>query len=274
MLILILWKKLLRYDFRICADWHMFFDNRLNRFVVRRVDHSITTSVKLKNFIIDKSGVRPESVSVVYGGTAIAGQADKDKTALREALGLPAEKKLVGYVGLFTTMGMEKGLDTMIKSLPLLDESYVMVLVGARGNEAEKYLKLADELGVRDRCVIVRMKREIEAVYDYQRAMDVLAIPYPDKAHFRDYGFPMKVYDYMAARRPIIYSKLEMAEEVIADYGCSFKPDDPADFARALESIFADYHAAQMKADRAHQAVKEFSWEKKCEKIIKFVSIN
>ena len=65
----------------------------------------------------------------------------------------------------------------------------------------------------------------------YEQASDALVIPYPDKPHFRLYGFPMKVYEYMASQRPIIYSKLELVEEVLSDCGYGFTPDDPIDLA-------------------------------------------
>ena len=73
----------------------------------------------------------------------------------------------------------------------------------------------------------------------YEQASDVLVIPYPDKPHFRLYGFPMKVYEYMASQRPIVYSKLELAEEVLPDCGYGFVPDDPNDLVEKIKRPLA-----------------------------------
>ena len=45
----------------------------------------------------------------------------------------------------------------------------------------------------------------------------------------------MKVYEYMASQRPIVYSKLELAEEVLSDCGYGFAPDDPKDLAEKIK---------------------------------------
>jgi len=268
--ILILWKKILRYDYKICSDWHMYHDTKLSRFAARNSNRLITTSEKLKNLIITKTKIDSLKIKAVYGGTDLFDYEMVDKIEARKKLNLPLDKKLVGYIGLFKTMGLEKGIDTMMKALLFLDKSVVMVFVGARAGEVEAYKKMAVSFKVEDRCIIVE-KKNLNEVVVYQQAMDILAIPYPDKPHFRDYGFPMKVYDYMAAKRPIIYSRLDLVEEVIADYGYPFIPDDPDDFANNLKKIFSDYDEAEIKAGKAFAAVKEFSWDKKAEKIINFI---
>ena len=71
-----------------------------------------------------------------------------DKNEARKILNLPVDKNIVGYVGLFKTMGMEKGINTMILSLKNLSEKVIMVFIGGKDEEITEYKKLAFENGV------------------------------------------------------------------------------------------------------------------------------
>jgi glycosyltransferase involved in cell wall biosynthesis len=96
-------------------------------------------------------------------------------------------------------------------------------------------------------------------------------IPYPDQPHFRNYGFPMKVYEYMAAKRPIIYSQLELTEEILSDCGFTFTPDDPEDLAKTIKYVFENKAEAQKKVELANNKLKDLTWDKKAEKIINII---
>ena len=65
-----------------------------------------------------------------------------DKNEARKILNLPLDKNVVGYVGLFKTMGMEKGIKTMIESLKNLSEKVIMVFIGGKSEEILEYKKI------------------------------------------------------------------------------------------------------------------------------------
>src|SRR5947207_7501235 len=115
----------------------------------------------------------------------------------------------------------------MIKSLPYIsDKSIKMVFVGGIDNkEIEEYRQIAIDLKVEDRTLFLLAVKSFE-VPAYEQAMDMLVIPYPDKPHFREYGFPMKIYEYMFSGQPILYSDLPIIDEMLFDCGVSFKTDD------------------------------------------------
>jgi len=267
---IIFWKKVFFYKYNICSDWHMLFNNLKNEYIVKNSDYLITTSTKLKKSLAKKFGAKEDKILVAYGGIDLEKFKNITKEQARIKLGLPINKKLVGYIGLFTTMRMEKGIGTMVESLKHLDNDIAIILVGRREREGVDYGRLAEENGVADRCIIKDFVN-YERMILYEQAMDILVIPYPDKPHYREYGFPMKVYEYMASKRPIIYSRLELVEEIIGDYGYSFIPDDPKDLAECTKRIFLEYGEAEARAERACESVKEYSWEKKAEKIINFI---
>jgi glycosyltransferase involved in cell wall biosynthesis len=268
----IFWKRILGYRYRICSDWHMLHGNWKDKYIAKNSDQLISTSQKLKKIIAISFDVPESKMLVAYGGIDLEKYGNLSKEQAREKLGLPQDKKLVGYIGLFTTLRMEKGIGTMVRSLKYLNDDINIVLVGRREREGVDYDQLAVEEGVKEKCVI-RDFVDYEKMIIYEQAMDILVIPYPDQPHFRNYGFPMKAYEYMASQRPIIYSRLELAEEVLADCAFSFSPDDPCDLAKEINFVLATESVASVheKVNRAYEKVSDFSWSKKAAKIIEFL---
>jgi glycosyltransferase involved in cell wall biosynthesis len=270
LLILIFWRRVFGFDYKICSDWHMLSNDWRDAFIAKNSDWLVATSQKLKKIILNRSNIDESNVLVAYGGVDLEKYASIDKSRAREILNLPADKKLIAYIGFFKTMGMEKGLKTMIEALLAMNQGRMMLFVGGTDKEIEEYKNFAKPLGVLERCIFIGRK-SFDNLILYQQAADILVIPYPDKPHFRDYGFPMKVYEYMASGRPIIYSKLELIEEVIGDCAFSFIPDDARDFVRVTEYVISNPKEGEGRAHSASMKVREYTWDKKAEKIANFI---
>jgi glycosyltransferase involved in cell wall biosynthesis len=267
--VLIFWKSLLRFPFSIVADWHMLSRTWRDSYIAKHADLSITTSHKLEKAVL---ALAPHArVKTIYGGVDLAPfETHDEKEALRTMLGLPLDKFLAGYVGLFLTMGMEKGIRTMIAALRKLPENCMMVFVGGKEKEIERYKKEAEEKGMEERCIFIPIQ-PFEKVVAYEKAMDVLAIPYPDKPHFRDFGFPMKVYEYMASGVPIVYTKLELLEEVISDCAYGVTPDSEEELARIISHIASHQDEAVEKAQKALAKAATYSWQMKAKNILQYL---
>jgi len=250
----ILWKKLFRHTY-IVSDWHELSGTWKDRFVARRSTLCICTTQHLAQNLIAATGTK-KPVEAIYGGV------DMSAFALppipRSALALPDAATLVGYVGYFTTHGYEKGLRTLIDSMQYVEDAHV-VLVGARGSERDEYAAYAEQR-VPGRFHIVDAQTFTRATA-YERVMDVLVIPYPDEPHFREYGFPMKTYEYIAAGKPIVYSNLPILMEVLEKRGVPFSPGDAKDLARAIRTAIS----TPASPDSAR---KEYSWDAKAARIV------
>lgn len=270
---LIILRKIFRFKYRICSEWHQLFDDWRDAFIVKNSDFLVTTSQRLKRNILDRAGIEigPDRFLVVYGGVSIEKYEGYDGRDLRGELGLPKDKMLAAYIGLFTTLGAKKGIDTMINSLEHLPENVNMVFVGGRKEEIDAYQKEIQDLGLKNRCIFIE-KQGTEKVPLYQKAVDILVIPNPDKPPFNNYCIPMKIYEYLASGKPIIYSKLKLLEEVLGDCAFSFVPDDSKDLAeKILSVIHADSQKIMQKTDICHAKAEKFSWENRARGIIDFL---
>ncbi len=268
LVILIFWRWLLNLSSHVVADWHLLSNTWKDLCIAKNVDLSITTSEKLKRSI---SRLIPFSRALtIYGGVNLGAYLQNNSESIqiiRRRLGVPVDKFLVSYIGLFKTLGQEKGIKMMIDSLKYQDQDVVMVFVGGKPDEIVSYGKYAQEIGIKDCCIFLPIQ-SFEKVVEYQKVMDILVIPYPDQPHFRNYGFPMKVYEYMASKVPIVYTKLELLEEIISDCAFGIKPDNPQEFANMVKYIKSDPELARKKAFLAFEKVKNLDWLSKAKAII------
>lgn len=257
------WRPYVSVPYRVCSDWHMLTGTWKDAYVARRSDALVATSRQLAGKVTAMAGIPLERITVVRGGIDIIpfGAA----RPAREELGLP-EGKLVGYAGFFKTLGKDKGMRLMLDALALLPPDYSMALVGARGRETEEYGAYARERDVTERVRILP-EQPFARLAAYEQSMDALAIPYPDEPHFRDYGFPMKVFEYLAAGKPVVYADLPIIAEVMAGRGMPFTPGDAQALAAALQSACTESEAQEIARTNAAEAA-QWSWDAKARGIM------
>jgi glycosyltransferase involved in cell wall biosynthesis len=109
----------------------------------------------------------------------------------------------------------------------------------------------------------------------YQAACDVLLMPYSSQISGSSGGntaqiaSPMKMFEYMAAGRPIISSDLPVIREVLNDQTAIFcAPDDLTDWQNALMSLHADPVMQKRFGENAREAVTAYTWQTRIQKAL------
>ncbi len=271
--IFVFWRKVFPLRYKICSDWHQLFDDWKDGFIAKNSDYLIATCKRLQNAISRRCEIDASKILVAYGGIDLDLFTEKrllSKASLRDGLSLPQNAFLVGYVGGFKSVGLEKGLSTMIRALPSLPHHVQMVFVGGSLEDMDTYGAMAKQLGVFERCIFIK-KQVFDTVIEYEMAMDVLVIPYPDSHHFREYGFPMKVWEYMAGGRPIVYSNLEIISEILKGRATPFIPDDSSDLSRVIGEISKDNIPFEEVAARNITDVSAYTWDSRVRHIVDFI---
>jgi glycosyltransferase involved in cell wall biosynthesis len=111
--------------------------------------------------------------------------------------------------------------------------------------------------------------------------MDVLLAPYAPDVATRGgdktgaWMSPLKLFEYMAACRPIVASSLPAIREVLEDgvTASLCDPIDPQAWVAAIERILSDREYAMRIAEGAYlKAKREHTWQKRGELILEAVA--
>lgn len=188
------------------------------------------------------------------------------QTDARRALGLPEDAKIVLYTGHLYAW---KGAHNLAEAAKLLPQDVVTVLVGGVDRELEEFQsKFGDVPNVR---VVPFVPRD--RVPAYLKAADVLAIPNSaSSANSAKYTSPLKLFEYMASKRPIVASDLPSMRQVLDESNCVFvRPDDPPALAEAIMSLVSDPSLSTVKMGKAFEDVQRHTWTARGERIIAFL---
>ena len=252
---------------------HSFPRNfRLHKRLWKKAHRIIAITQGLKNLLV-KHGINSEKILVAPDGVDLEffNSINPSKEDNRIELGLSQDDFLVGYIGKFKTLGMEKGIKTMISTLPLLDKETKMVFVGGEEFEIKEYKNMANRLNVFTQCLFVNHQPYLKVV-KYIKAMDALVIPFPNTPHYAFYASPLKLFEYMAAGRPIIASDLPALREILNDKNALFfKPENTDDLARAVKMLKLSQTLEYHLSGQAFSDVKQYTWHNRAKNILKLI---
>ncbi|MDP2638667.1 MAG: glycosyltransferase family 4 protein [Candidatus Azambacteria bacterium] len=226
----------------------------------------------LKNLLI-KQGIKAEKIAVAPDGVDLEAfnAVNQPKEELKIELGFPADDFLVGYIGKFKTLGMEKGIKTIITALPLLEKDIKMVFVGGEELEIKEYKNLASRLNVSTQCLFINYQPYLKVI-KYTKAMDALVIPFPNFPHYAFYASPLKMFEYMASGRPIIASDLPALKEILNDKNALFfEPGNESALAGAIKMLKASQMLGYHLSQQALADVKQYTWDKRAQHILNFI---
>jgi glycosyltransferase involved in cell wall biosynthesis len=213
-------------------------------------------------------GADPQKITVLPNAV------DPERTAphgtrrglVRRSLGLGDEAFVVGFSGsLKPWHGIGVLLDAFASVTKRLPEARLL-LVGD-GPERVAVERSASEGKMAGRVVLTGAVGH-EEVPGYLQAMDVCTAPYPTAEGF--YFSPLKVFEYMAAGRPVVASRAGQISALIEHgrSGLLVEPGDPEALAGALLRVAANpQEAARMGREARRRVVEEHTWERNAQRV-------
>lgn len=214
---------------------------------------------------------------LVVAGDAVDLQRFKNLPSVHEArqlLGILTNRIVVGYIGRLKTLGMDKGVSDILHSLADLknDSQFFGLIVGGPEDDKKEYEVLAQSLGLTEQDVFFTGSVPASMVPTALAACDVLAMPFPDKPHYRKHMSPLKMFEYMAANRIILTSDLPTVRDVLSEETAVFcEPDNINSLTHALCFIVANPKDVEDRVNAANALVQDHSWQKRMDRILKVV---
>jgi glycosyltransferase involved in cell wall biosynthesis len=179
-----------------------------------------------------------------------------DAVAARKHLQLP-EAPTVVYAGQLYPW---KGVDTLVEALARVPEAQLLVVGGDRDNLA-RLVALARH--VAPGRVHFAGQVPHAAVPFHLAAGDVVALPNSAReAISARYTSPLKLFEALASRRPVLASDLPSLREVLRhdENAWLVPPDDAEALATGLRGLLADHARAERLASAARAAAGHYDW--------------
>ena len=152
-------------------------------------------------------------------------------------------------IGMIATLNFNKGIDTAVRSLVFLPDSYTLEIVG--GGSKEKYIKLAEKLGVENRVKFLGYLSCKEEINGWLEHIYIYIQPSLSE------GIPRSAIEAMAAACPLIVSNTIGASSWI-DTEWHIKPRDYKGLAEKLFRMGSAKDILIEQASKNFETAKQF----------------
>ena len=204
--------------------------------------------------VLVRNGANPKNFDQYYS--------DEELLKIKSDLG-----KQIGEVYLFIAarLAYQKGIDNVIKALPLLPENIKFIIAGS-GPEEDKLKSLTKELNLTSRVVFLGpLERDDVPKYRNTIVADIFVHP------SRSEGLGNSVLSAMAARLPVIVTQVGGFADFVFDENknpnetptaWAVTPNSPEQIATAVEDILANPNKVKTITENARQLMEtEYHWD-------------
>lgn len=255
-----------RFGVRVIYDMHSsmaeqmgalpLFRNRFCRSVFRRAERWLleraTQVVSSAGLATRVRALAPRARTMEWRFSSEAGPVDPAAVAaLRKSLNISPEQRIVLYSGTFERY---QGLAVLLKAIARVQESnpeVVFLLIGVDGERAATRIQRMAHRIPGDRLrLIARQPRP--SIPTWLALSDILVSP-------RLFGgnLPLKVFDYMAAGRPIIATDIPSHRTVLTEERAVLVPPESDALADAISGLLRDPERGRRLAETAQAYARE-----------------
>ncbi|MBA7620879.1 D-inositol-3-phosphate glycosyltransferase [subsurface metagenome] len=258
---------------RVFFETHDFPNTELGRKIkcwpLRHIDGLIVINRQLKK-LYKSRGVPPEKILVAPDGVDLQqflGNITKENA--RDELGIPNDKRVLCYTG---HLYRWKGVHILAEAMKKLNDDYLLYIVGGTPKDISEFEKFVNTNRIPNISIVGYVPPKM--IPKYLTAADVLVLPNTaEEAISRLYTSPLKLFEYMAARRPIVASDLPSIREVLNEENAMVvKPDNPSALADGIIKVVKDRELGSKLVSNASKDVQLYTWEKRVGRILEFIS--
>ncbi|MEV6767842.1 D-inositol-3-phosphate glycosyltransferase [Nocardia sp. NPDC051030] len=235
--------------------------------IVAEADRLVANTAEEARQLVELYGADPDRIDVVLPGADLNLYRPGDKAAARAELGLPAEERIVAFIGRIQPL---KAPDVLVRAAAqmLADEAVqphrpdrplrVLIVGGPSGSGLERpdaLIELASALGISDRVTFLppQPPNRLAQVY---RAADLVAVPSYNES------FGLVAIEAQASGTPVLAADVGGLGTAVRDHvsGLLVPGHHTADWAAALRSLFDNPGRLEQMGVAAVEHASNFSW--------------
>lgn len=229
---------------------------RIYRSSTKEASRIIVSALFTKECLVEKYGVSPDKIEVIYTGYG------REYRVLDDAEGLATVRAKYGLDRPFmfypAATWPHKNHKNLLAALRILKERHrfdgVLVLTGIAMGAHGEILEEIERLGLAENVKVLGFLPYGELPYLYNLAR-LLVFP----SLFEGFGIPL--VEAMACGCPVLCSNSTSLPEVAGDAGVMFDPLSPEEIAEAVWSVWDDETRRRWMRVRGVERAKLFTWE-------------
>jgi len=158
-----------------------------------------------------------------------------------------------------------KGVYTLVDSLKYLN-NVKCTIIGGSDDTLPQFKKYIEEKKIKN-IELTGFVKKSETIKYIENA-DVLILPNSAKDKMSYYTSPLKLFEYMASKRPIVASSLPSIKEILKDgiNATLYEPDNPKDLAKKIRFVLENDCSHMI--NQAYNDVQKYTWVQRVKNIV------
>lgn len=229
----------------------------------------IVVSANLGNLVMSQGGVDPEKIYVLPNAADVEVPVidPEAKQLLGKQYGL-GSSPIVVFVGALQPW---HGLDNLLEAFAIVLKTIpsAKLLIVGDGSMRQRSVEKSNTLGIQQ-SVIFTGNVDHSKVPEFLSVSDVAVAPYP-RLPLDFYFSPLKLFEYMAAGKAIVASRLGQIAEVLTNgtNGLLVEPGDVGELAKGIIRLLTDDALRQALGTAAQETVRQnYTWPEYIRKLV------
>lgn len=221
-----------------------------------------------------KRGFPADKIFVMEDGTDLKNfDISNNQLKWRKELGFDSNKQYAVYCG---NLYPDRGIDQILKAAERMQhmKNLVFLLVGGYERDRLHWEKYCEERKIRN----VQFTGFVSNIHvpKYLKVADCLLLPYSlEDVRYR-IASPLKLFDYMASRRPIVATDIPAVSRILKHQHDALlvKRDDISGFCNHIRRLLSDKELGAQLSKHAFRKVQKYTWDNRCKEVLKIYEQN
>ena len=231
-------------------NWLMYYP--IEKFCARFTDVLIT--INKEDYALAQRKMHAKKVCYVPGvGIDLSKiqNTQYDRNEIRKSMGVPEDCILLLSVG---ELNVNKNHQVVVKALAMLNNKNVHYAIAGLGNQKDKLINLAKELGVENQLHLLGYRNDVPAI---AKSSDIFCFP----SHRE--GLGLSALEAMTCGLPLVTSNVhginDYSQDDVTGYKCS--PDDAFSWAEKIKILVEDSSKRKQFGQNNMQIVEKYSMQ-------------